>query len=92
MHPYQLFSLIGVLCTGLVYGLITWYGQGLEASSAMHSVNNIAAFIAIGFGLQQGAGGNASDPIALLINVAVVVIPAIIIIILDKFNLMGFES
>jgi membrane protease YdiL (CAAX protease family) len=92
LHPYQLFSLIGVLCTGLVYGLITWYGQGLEASSAMHSVNNIAAFIAIGFGLQQGAGGNASDPIALLINVAVVVIPAIIVIILDKFNLMGFES
>ena len=92
LHPYQLFSLIGVLCTGLVYGLITWYGQGLEAASAMHAVNNIASFLAIGFGLQQGAGGNASDPIAFLINVAVVVIPAIIVIVLDKYNLMGFES
>lgn len=91
LHPYQLFSLISVLCTGLVYGLITWYGQGLEASSAMHAVNNIASFLAIGFGLQQGAGGNASDPIALLINVAIVVIPAIIVLVLDKFNLMGFE-
>lgn len=92
LHPYQLFSLISVLCTGLVYGLITWYGQGLEASSAMHAVNNIASFLAIGFGLQQGAGGNSSDPIALLVNVAIVVIPVIIIIVLDKFNLMGFES
>ncbi len=92
LHPYQLFSLIGVLCTGLVYGLITWYCQGLEASSAMHAVNNIASFLAIGFGLQQGAGGNASDPIAFLINVAIVVIPAVIVIVLDKFNLMGFES
>ena len=92
LHPYQLFSLISVLCTGLVYGLITWYCQGLEASSAMHAVNNIASFLAIGFGLQQGAGRNSSDPIALLVNVAIVVIPVIIIIVLDKFNLMGFES
>lgn len=92
LHPYQLFSLISVLCTGLVYGLITWYGQGLEASSAMHAVNNIASFLAIGFGLQQGAGGNASNPIAFLINVAIVVIPVVIVLVLDKFNLMGFES
>ena len=79
LHPYQLFSLISVLCTGLVYGLITWYCQGLEASSAMHAVNNIASFLAIGFGLQQGAGGNASDSIAFLINVAIVVIPVVIV-------------
>lgn len=92
LHPYQLLSLIGVLCSGLVYGLITWYVQGLETSSAMHAVNNIASFLAIGFGLQQGAGGNALNPIALLVNVAIVVIPAIIVIVLDKFNLMGFES
>ena len=92
LHPYQLFSLISVLCTGLVYGLITWYGQGLETSSAMHAVNNIASFLAIGFGLQQGAGGNGSDPIALLINVVIVVIPVIIVLVLDKFNLMGFDS
>ena len=92
LHPYQLFSLIGVLCTGLVYGLITWYGQGLEASSAMHAVNNIASFLAIGFGLQQGAGSNASNPIAFLMNVAIVVIPVVVVLLLDKFNLMGFES
>ena len=92
LHPYQLFSLISVLCTGLVYGFITWYGQGLETSSAMHAVNNIAAFLAIGFGIQQGAGGNGLDPTALLINVAIVHVPVIIVLVLDKFNLMGFES
>jgi len=45
----------------------------------MHSVNNIASFLEIGFGLQQGAGGNASDSIAFLINVAILVIPVVIV-------------
>lgn len=92
LHPYQLFSLVGVLCTGFVYGLITWYGQGLEASSAMHAVNNIFSFLAIGLGLQQGVGANTSDATTFLMNLAMVVIPVIIILVLDKFNLMGFES
>ena len=90
MHPYQLFALMGVFCTGLAYGLITWYGRGLEASSAMHAVNNIFSFLAIGLGLQQGAA--ESTPQAFLVNFVLLVIPIIILLILDKkFNLFGFE-
>ena len=90
LHPYQLFALMGVFCTGLAYGLITWYGQGLEASSAMHAVNNIFSFLAIGLGLQQGAAG--STPQAFLVNFVLLVIPIIILIVLDKkFNLIGFK-
>ena len=54
LHRYPLLALISVICTGVLYGFIVWYSQGLEVSSAMHAVNNIFSFLAIGFGLQQG--------------------------------------
>ena len=92
MHPYHLFSLLSVLCTGLVYGLVTWYIQGLEVTSAMHAVNNIFSFLAIGFGIQQGAAGSGIDPSAFIMNFVIMIIPVIIILVLDKFNLMGFED
>ena len=92
MHPYHLFSLLSVLCTGIVYGLITWYAQGLEVSSAMHAVNNIFSFLAIGLGIQQGVAGAGLDPNAFIMNLVIMLIPIIIILVFDKFNLMGFES
>lgn len=85
LHPYQIFALISVLCTGIIYGFITWYGQGLEVSSAMHALNNISAFLAIGLGLQQGAA--KSSVTTLIANLALILIPIIIILVLDKkFN------
>ncbi len=90
MHPYQIYALMGVLFIGIFYGLITWYGQGLEASSAMHAVNNIFSFLAIALNLQQGPG--ESNPTTFIMNLALVVIPTIIILVLDKFNLIGFEK
>ncbi|MBQ1781384.1 MAG: CPBP family intramembrane metalloprotease [Methanobrevibacter sp.] len=91
LHPYQLYALIGVFCTGLLYGLITWYGQGLESSSAMHAVNNIFAFLAMAVGLQQGAA--ESSLFAFVMNLVVLIIPIIIVIALDKkFNLFGLKE
>lgn len=91
LHPYQMFAFIGVFCTGVLYGLITWYGQGLESSSAMHAVNNIFAFLAIGLGFQQQAG--ESSPFSFVMNLVLLVIPIIIIILLDKkFNLFGLKD
>ena len=91
MHPYQLYALIGVFCSGLLYGLITWYGQGLETSSAMHAVNNIFAFLAMAVGLQQGAA--ESSLFAFVMNLVVLIIPIIIVIAVDKkFNLFGLKE
>lgn len=91
LHPYQLFAFMGVFCSGLLYGLITWYGQGLESSSAMHAVNNIFAFLAIGLGIQQQAA--PSSEFSFLINFVLTTIPIIIIIALDKkFNLFGLKD
>ena len=91
VHRYVLFALISVLCTGLLYGFITWYGQGLEASSAMHAVNNIFSFLAIALGLQARATGISE--ISLLGNLLLLVVPIVIVLLLDKkFNLFGVES
>lgn len=92
MHPYHLLSLLSVLCTGIVYGLITWYGQGLEVSSAMHAVNNIFSFLAIGLGIQQGVAGAGINATSFIMNLVILLIPIIIILVLDKFNLIGFEG
>jgi membrane protease YdiL (CAAX protease family) len=90
MHGYGQIASISVVCTGLVYGLITWYGQGLEASSAMHAVNNIFAFLSLGFGL-QGSVSEANVPI-LLVNIVSMVIPVVILIVLDKKYDWGLKT
>lgn len=82
LHRYPLLALISVICTGVLYGFIVWYSQGLEVSSAMHAVNNIFSFLAIGFGLQQGTSGNSPD--VLFTNLVLLAIPIIIVLVLDK--------
>ena len=82
MHNYNPVASISVICVGLLYGLITWYYQGLEASSAMHAVNNIFAFLSIGFGLQESVAGDSV--FELFESIALIVIPIVILILLDK--------
>ena len=85
LHPYKILAAIGVFCVGFVYGFITWYGQGLESASAMHAVNNMFAFLALGLGLQQTESPN--EVFSFVMNLVLLVIPIIIIFVLDKkFN------
>lgn len=51
MHPYSILGVVGVLIQGIILGLLAWRSNGLEASSALHCVNNLtsAYFTAIGF-------------------------------------------
>ena len=51
MHPYSILGVVGVLIQGILLGFLTWRSNGLEASSALHCVNNLtsAYFTAIGF-------------------------------------------
>lgn len=79
---YQIFALIVVLCIGFSYGFLTWYGQGLESSSAMHAVNNMFAFLSIGLGLQQAAA--PSGAFAVVMNLVLLIVPIIIVLMLDK--------
>ena len=88
LHNYEILAAIGVFCTGVLYGLITWYGQGLESASAMHAANNTFSFLALGAGLQQTVSPNSA--IDFVMNLVFLVIPIIIVFALDKkFNWFG---
>ena len=51
LHPYSILGVIGVFIQGILLGFIAWRSNGLEASCALHSVNNLmsAYFVALGF-------------------------------------------
>ncbi len=51
MHPYNLTGKLTILATGCMMGLMAWITRGIEASSAIHIVNNMAAFYADGLGI-----------------------------------------
>lgn len=90
MHNYNPVASIGIICSGLILGLITWYSQGLEVSSAMHAVNNILAFLSLGFGLQESVAGDSV--IDLFVNIALMVIPIVILLLLDKKYDWGLKT
>ena len=49
-HPYNLIGIIYITMTGIIYGLICLYSRGIEASSALHILNNIIEICMAGFG------------------------------------------
>ena len=51
MHPYNLTGRLTILATGVMMGLMAWITRGIEASSAIHIVNNMIAFYADGLGI-----------------------------------------
>ena len=89
MHNYNLIAVTSVFGTGFAYGLLTWYGQGIEASSALHASNNIFVALALGLGLQGSAGG---DGISDLLTIVLTVIPIVILIALDKKYDWGLKA
>lgn len=57
MHPYNNVGVISVAIFGLILGFCAYFTKGLEASSALHIVNNMVAFYLTGFGI----GGISKD-------------------------------
>ena len=48
-----LIGVIVILIDGITFGIMAWLTKGLEASSAIHIVNNMAAFYMTGLGFGQ---------------------------------------
>ncbi len=90
MHNYNMMAATGVFCTGFGYGLLTWYGQGIEAPSAMHATNNMFVSIALGLGLQGSAAGDGISE--LILNIVLMVIPIVILLALDKKYDWGLKA
>lgn len=82
-HPYNIFGVIAIFFNGLVWGFLTCKTRGLEATSALHIVNNMLAFLASGFGLD--AATSEISVMALIIAMLIdVVYAAAVLLIGDK--------
>ena len=69
MHPYNLTGKLTILATGCMMGLMAWISRGIEASSAIHIVNNMVAFYADGLGL--GAIGSEVSSLDLVVTLII---------------------
>ena len=49
-HPYNPIGIIYIALSGVIYGLICTYSRGIEASSALHILNNFIEISMAGFG------------------------------------------
>ena len=82
MHPYNLTGMISVGITGVILGLIAFITHGLEASCAMHIVNNMASFYFLGFGFEStGSQVSITD---MAVSLGVCVLYLVFIIYADK--------
>ncbi|HWH26810.1 MAG TPA: type II CAAX endopeptidase family protein [Pseudolysinimonas sp.] len=51
LHAYDFWGLVDVFLFGLAASLVVWRTGGLEAGIAMHSVNNVGAFLLLASGI-----------------------------------------
>lgn len=82
LHPYNIIGVISTLISGLTFGFCVYITNGIEASSAMHIVNNMLAFYFAGFGL--GAIHTNVDIPSFIMDIFVCVLYLAFIIFADK--------
>lgn len=80
MHPYSIEGVIEVALTGLCFGILAWRTKGLEASSAIHIVNNLTTFLLAGCGLSKVQ--TSVDYESVIISVCIEVVYLLIILLL----------
>ena len=78
LHPYNVMGVVAIFLSGIVSGVVAWQARGLEATSALHVVNNLLAFYLGGFGLQ--ATTSEVDIVALVFTVLVDVVYAAVVL------------
>ena len=81
-HAYNSIGLIAVFINGIVWAVLTLKTRGIEASSAMHIVNNLLCFGLTGFGLTEIT--SEVDVFSLVIDASTCIAFAVLVIVLDK--------
>ena len=82
MHPYNLTGRLTILATGCMMGLMAWITRGIEASSAIHIVNNMVAFYVDGLGI--GAIASEVSTLDLFVTLAVDTVYVLALLFLRK--------
>lgn len=74
LHSYDALGVISIAISGVVYGLLAWRTNGIEAGAAIHSINNLMGFYIVALGL-----GSISSKVSLtefIVDVALTLISA----------------
>ncbi len=82
LHPYNNLGVIAVIFSGLLFGFLVWCTRGIEASAAVHIVNNFISFILAGISIQ--AITTDVDMLSMGIGMATELVVVALIIILGK--------
>ena len=84
-HPYNGIGVVLIFVNGVVWGFVAWRSRGLEASSAIHIVNNYVAFLSSGFGIEAQTSQVSVE--ALVVEaVATVVYAAAVLTLGERFG------
>lgn len=57
-HAYDMYGLLTILVSGIAFGAVAWITRGIEASSALHIMNNVPIFYLVGAGLSGVSGSS----------------------------------
>ena len=82
MHGYNGIGQIGVFIAGLLLFVLIWYTKGLEASCALHLVNNFMAFLLSGIGAAPMSSNSKLD--GLIIETVIYIAFVAAVIFMDK--------
>ena len=53
VHGYNLIGVISIAISGVIWGLLAWRTNGIEAGAAIHSINNLMSFFMVALGLSS---------------------------------------
>lgn len=81
-HPYNDIGVVLIFFNGVIWGAVAWVTRGLEASSALHVVNNYLAFFLSGAGVQLAT--SEVDIMSLVAALVVDVVYAVAVILLGR--------
>ena len=74
LHSYDALGVVSIAISGVVFGLLAWRTNGIEAGAAIHSINNLMGFYIVALGL-----GSISSKVSItefIVDVALTLISA----------------
>ncbi|MBQ9643742.1 MAG: CPBP family intramembrane metalloprotease [Lachnospiraceae bacterium] len=88
-HPYNAIGVASIVVSGLTFGFVAWYTNGLETGAAEHVMNNMTIFYLSGLGFDKAIATEVapSDLIQTIICDAAFI--ACVIILDRKFHWFG---
>ena len=81
-HPYNLIGVVNIFISGAIWGALAWQTKGIEASCALHIVNNMLVLAFTASGLQTMS--SEVDLVSLAMTVLIDIVFAVVVIFAGK--------